>query len=76
MMTGNSYGHGVLRSPDPRFIALQNFCDAHPELEESSIIRLVKKVVIGFTSIGISHRYICPDLRSRSWGSEGARQGN
>ncbi|KAJ7452495.1 citrate synthase [Mycena galericulata] len=37
------YGHGVLRNPDPRFIALQEFCDARPELQESSIIRLVKK---------------------------------
>ncbi|KAF7338350.1 Citrate synthase [Mycena venus] len=37
------YGHGVLRQADPRFIALQEFCDAHPELQESSIIRLVKK---------------------------------
>jgi citrate synthase len=34
----------VLRNPDPRFIALQEFCDARPELQESSIIRLVKKV--------------------------------
>ncbi|KAF7305079.1 Citrate synthase [Mycena kentingensis (nom. inval.)] len=37
------YGHGVLRNPDPRFIALQEFCDAHPELQESPVIRLVKK---------------------------------
>ncbi|KAJ7285911.1 citrate synthase-like protein [Mycena rebaudengoi] len=37
------YGHGVLRNPDPRFIALQEFCNARPELQESSIIRLVKK---------------------------------
>jgi len=38
------YGHGVLRSPDPRFIALQQFCDARPELNTSPIIRLVKQV--------------------------------
>jgi hypothetical protein len=38
------YGHGVLRSPDPRFIALQHFCEARPELESSPIIRMVKKV--------------------------------
>ncbi|KAJ6630721.1 citrate synthase-like protein [Mycena sp. CBHHK59/15] len=37
------YGHGVLRNPDPRFIALQEFCEARPELQESSIIQLVKK---------------------------------
>ncbi|KAJ7709974.1 citrate synthase-like protein [Mycena rosella] len=37
------YGHGVLRNPDPRFIALQEFCDGRPELQESSIIQLVKK---------------------------------
>ncbi|KAF8921383.1 citrate synthase-like protein [Mucidula mucida] len=36
------YGHGVLRNPDPRFIALQQFCDSKPELEESTIVRLVK----------------------------------
>ncbi|KIY70008.1 citrate synthase [Cylindrobasidium torrendii FP15055 ss-10] len=37
------YGHGVLRNPDPRFIALQEFCDTKPELMESPIVRLVKK---------------------------------
>lgn len=37
------YGHGVLRSPDPRFIALQEFCDARPELQSNAIIRMVKK---------------------------------
>ncbi|KAJ7097993.1 citrate synthase [Mycena belliarum] len=37
------YGHGVLRNPDPRFLALQQFCDSRPELEQSSIVRLVKK---------------------------------
>ncbi|KAG7092325.1 hypothetical protein E1B28_008686 [Marasmius oreades] len=37
------YGHGVLRSPDPRFIALQDFCESRPELLESPIIQLVKK---------------------------------
>ena len=38
------YGHGVLRNPDPRFIALQEFCDSKPELQDSPIIQLVKKV--------------------------------
>jgi len=38
------YGHGVLRNPDPRFIALQQFCDTRPELKKSSIIDLVNKV--------------------------------
>jgi len=37
------YGHGVLRKSDPRFIALQQFCDTRPELQSSSIIQLVKK---------------------------------
>ncbi|TFK29870.1 citrate synthase [Coprinopsis marcescibilis] len=37
------YGHGVLRNPDPRFIALQEFCQAHPDLKESSIVQLVNK---------------------------------
>ena len=38
------YGHGVLRSPDPRFIALQQFCDSRPELLSDPIVQLVKKV--------------------------------
>jgi len=37
------YGHGVLRSPDPRFIALQEFCDRRPELLASPTIQLVKQ---------------------------------
>jgi len=37
------YGHGVLRDPDPRFTALQSFCDVRPELRNSSIIQLVKR---------------------------------
>ncbi|KAF9567515.1 citrate synthase [Agrocybe pediades] len=37
------YGHGVLRNPDPRFIALQQFCDGKPELKSSPIIELVNK---------------------------------
>ncbi|KAH6918655.1 citrate synthase [Coprinopsis sp. MPI-PUGE-AT-0042] len=37
------YGHGVLRNPDPRFIALQEFCQEHPELKESSIVQLVQR---------------------------------
>lgn len=41
-----SYGHGVLRNPDPRFIALQEFCESKPELLNSPIIQLVKKVIV------------------------------
>jgi citrate synthase len=37
------YGHGVLRKSDPRFMALQQFCDTRPDLQASSIIQLVKK---------------------------------
>ncbi|KAF7294995.1 Citrate synthase [Mycena indigotica] len=37
------YGHGVLRQADPRFIALQEFCDSRPELQQSPVIGLVKK---------------------------------
>ncbi|KIJ16842.1 hypothetical protein PAXINDRAFT_154880 [Paxillus involutus ATCC 200175] len=37
------YGHGVLRNPDPRFIALQEFCKTRPELQASPIIQLVQK---------------------------------
>jgi citrate synthase len=39
-----SYGHGVLRKSDPRFIALQEFCDTRPDLLKSPTIQLVKKV--------------------------------
>lgn len=38
------YGHGVLRSPDPRFVALQKFCESRPELRESPIVKLVQLV--------------------------------
>ena len=38
------YGHGVLRNPDPRFIALQEFCDTRPALLADPVIQLVKKV--------------------------------
>ena len=37
------YGHGVLRDPDPRFTALQTFCDVRPELKDSPIINLVRR---------------------------------
>ncbi|KAI0345418.1 citrate synthase [Trametopsis cervina] len=37
------YGHGVLRNPDPRFIALQEFCETRPELLADPVIQLVKK---------------------------------
>ncbi|RPD66253.1 citrate synthase [Lentinus tigrinus ALCF2SS1-7] len=37
------YGHGVLRNPDPRFMALQAFCDTRPELLADPIVQLVKK---------------------------------
>ena len=37
------YGHGVLRKSDPRFIALQEFCDTRPDLLASPTIQLVKK---------------------------------
>lgn len=38
------YGHGVLRNPDPRFMALQEFCETRPELLADPIVQLVKKV--------------------------------
>ncbi|KAJ4001343.1 citrate synthase [Lentinula boryana] len=38
------YGHGVLRNPDPRFIALQEFCESKPELLSSPIIQLTYEV--------------------------------
>ena len=44
MLPASSYGHGVLRSPDPRFIALQEFCETRPELKNSPSVNLVKQV--------------------------------
>jgi len=41
-----SYGHGVLRQSDPRFMALQAFCETRPDLMASPIIQLVRKVRI------------------------------
>lgn len=38
------YGHGVLRSTDPRFTAFMDFTESRPELMESPTIRLVKMV--------------------------------
>lgn len=37
------YGHGVLRSPDPRFTALLEFCDSRPDLMADPAVELVKK---------------------------------
>lgn len=39
-----SYGHGVLRSPDPRFVAIQQFCERFPKLQASPIIKIVQQV--------------------------------
>ncbi|KAF8311582.1 citrate synthase [Clavulina sp. PMI_390] len=49
------YGHGVLRDPDPRFIALQNFCEVRPELRDSPIINLVKKTAQVAPSVLTKH---------------------
>ena len=43
LILDHRYGHGVLRSPDPRFIALQEFCDKRPDLLASPTIQLVKQ---------------------------------
>ncbi|EIN07497.1 citrate synthase [Punctularia strigosozonata HHB-11173 SS5] len=37
------YGHGVLRSPDPRFTALLQFCETRPDLMASPAVQLVKQ---------------------------------
>ena len=59
------YGHGVLRSPDPRFIALQHFCEARPELENSPMIRLVKKVRVYLCELKcLVFRWIGTDIGS------------
>ncbi|KAF5391480.1 hypothetical protein D9757_002018 [Collybiopsis confluens] len=53
------YGHGVLRNPDPRFIALQEFCGSKPELLNSPIIQLVKKTYEVAPSVLKEHGKAC-----------------
>jgi len=53
------YGHGVLRNPDPRFIALQEFCQTRPELKESPIIQLVNKTFEVAPSVLKEHGKVC-----------------
>ncbi len=38
------YGHAVLRKPDPRFSALYRYSEDRPELQKSSIVKLVRQV--------------------------------
>ncbi|KAF8274946.1 citrate synthase-like protein [Lactarius quietus] len=49
------YGHGVLRKSDPRFVALQEFCDTRPDLLKSPTIQLVKKTYAVAPSVLIEH---------------------
>ncbi|KAH7103942.1 citrate synthase-like protein [Auriculariales sp. MPI-PUGE-AT-0066] len=35
------YGHGTLRAPDPRFMAIQEFAAARDDLKDSPLVRLV-----------------------------------
>ena len=69
------YGHGVLRNPDPRFVALQEFCDAHPELGESPVVQLVKKVGLNICIYKFhSVKVLFSDIRGCSGCLEGAWQ--
>ena len=38
------YGHAVLRQPDPRFVALSQFCETRQELKEAPIVQLVQRL--------------------------------
>lgn len=38
------YGHAVLRQPDPRFVALSQFCETRHELKEAPIVQLVQRL--------------------------------
>lgn len=38
------YGHAVLRKPDPRFVALQQFAANDPEVSQSPVFKLVNAV--------------------------------
>lgn len=71
-----SYGHGVLRNPDPRFIALQEFCESRPELKSSSIIELVNKVgSFLFLKDPTGLTLSLQDFPSRSWCFKGTWKG-
>lgn len=59
----------MLRNPDPRFIALQEFCDSRAELKSSPIIELVNKVGLSIyyffiqrISIRIQTFQVAPDV--------------
>jgi len=54
------YGHGVLRKSDPRFMALQAFCETRPELKASPIIQLVKKTYEVTPAVLLEHGKVCP----------------
>ncbi|KAH9079484.1 citrate synthase [Lactarius deliciosus] len=60
------YGHGVLRKSDPRFIALQEFCDTRPDLLESATIQLVKKVRFAYPSFRESTKNPWPNVDAAS----------
>jgi citrate synthase len=53
------YGHGVLRNPDPRFIALQEFCQSRPELKQSPIVELVNKTFEVAPDVLKEHGKVC-----------------
>jgi citrate synthase len=60
----SSYGHGVLRSPDPRFIAIQQFALSRPDLKDSPIIQLIQKVGLQVTHSDTLSHHACRHLRS------------
>jgi len=49
------YGHAVLRKPDPRFSALQDFAERREELRKDPIVQLVQKTSQVATDVLMEH---------------------
>lgn len=62
------YGHAVLRKPDPRFVALQQFAANDSEISQDPIFKLVNAVSRSTQTKqrGLAHSYssLSPDVRS------------
>ena len=65
----------MLRNPDPRFIALQEFCDSRAELKSSPIIELVNKVSSSIYYFHLMYLNSYPDIPSRARCLEGTWKG-
>jgi len=49
------YGHAVLRKPDPRFEALENYAKKNPKIAADPIVSLVLKIKEVATDVLLEH---------------------